>query len=141
MVAYIKKLVSKEKVVVFCEDNETAVALYDKLKTSAPNTWFHFNPDDDTPQTRVLNTRMFKRVEKDAKGPVQCFVTCKVGIRGISYWPTCLPVAAFELETKCDYEQFMGRSNREHKTNIQRGMILVHGKPKTQQEFEANLKQ
>ena len=53
--------------------------------------------------------------------------TSIVGMREINFWEQCMPIAWFDLGTKTNYEQFLGRSNREFPAKLeQRGAIVIN---------------
>ena len=88
---------------------------------------------------KAKNTKFFNKINENKK--VYCVVTWQVGIRGINYWNQCYPVAWFHVETNANYQQFMGRSNREFPAKTaQRGAVIVEALPMNQKEFEQTLK-
>ena len=108
------------------------------LKSDKKN-YYLFDPEEDEPVEKARNTRLFKHLETNKD--VNCIFTWQMGIRGITYWKQCYPVAWFDVKTKNDYEQFMGRSNREVPAiTTQKGALIVKDAAKIQQDtFEAGL--
>jgi len=133
--------------VVFCEDFDQAKRRYKELLVHGGDSenkgqmYYLFDPEEEDPAEKGKNTRLFKAL--DGKAEPSCIVTWQVGIRGINYWKQCYPVAWFAIKAKSDYEQFLGRSNREFPAQIeQRGAVVVpsaDARNLSREEFESKL--
>lgn len=93
--------------------------------------YYLFDPEEADPQEKGKNTRLFNGLDNLESGSttaskVNCIVTWQVGIRGINYWKQCYPVAWYPLQRASDYEQFLGRSNRQYPQQMtQRGAVIL----------------
>ena len=79
--------------------------------------------------------------DSDSKSQIKAIFTDETGLREISYWDQCIPIAWYNLEMKTNYEQFLGRSNRQFPTKLQqRGIIITKNADKmTREKFERGL--
>ena len=80
-------------------------------------------------------------MQKENDDEVQVVLTWRLAIRGINYWKKCYPIMVCEPNSWAEYEQFMGRSNRDFSgSGVYRGAIIVDGQAPTQESFEKLLK-
>jgi len=59
---------------------------------------------DPEAETAAIDKALKTLSSLEVNDSVNCVVTWQLGIRAITYWKQCYPVAWFDIKTKVDYE-------------------------------------
>lgn len=96
----------------------------------------------EEPAQKAKNTTAMESLnDPDSKLQIKAIFTDETGLREISYWDQCVPIAWYDLKTKTNYEQFLGRSNRQFPTQLQQRVIIIteNADKMTREKFERRL--
>lgn len=93
-----------DKVVVFCEDMDEAKNRLTELKRDAGDDQDRYLLLDPEAETAAIDKALKTLSSLEVNDSVNCVVTWQLGIRAITYWKQCYPVAWFDIKTKVDYE-------------------------------------
>lgn len=99
---------SEYKPVVFCKTiadaKERCTAFLDNTGVDEDQVYV-LELEAEDPAQKAKNTKVMESLnDPDSKYQIKAIFTDETGLREISYWDQCVPIAWYDLETKTNYD-------------------------------------